>query len=82
MTELKREVLMLIDGIPEENFDMLTKIRNNIRELLGIKLRTRSEKNLAIIQDVKDLIGDDVPWANEEAMIQDLAEMRRQCSKS
>ena len=36
-----------------------------------------AEKNLAIMEDIEKIIGDDKGWENEEAMIKDLAEMRR-----
>lgn len=45
-------------------------------------LKSRAEKNLAIMKEVKDLIGDDIPWASEDEMIRDLAEMRRQRLRS
>lgn len=43
---------------------------------------SRAEKNIAIMQEVKDLIGDEIPWANEDEMIRELAEMRRQRLRS
>ena len=82
MTELKQEAFALIAGIPDEKKDVLVTIVKNIRELLGVSSKTRTEKNLAIMKEVKNLIGDDIPWRNEDEMIRELAEMRRQKSKS
>lgn len=82
MTELKQEAFALIAGIPDEKKDVLVTIVKNIRELLGVSSKTRAEKNLAIMKEVKNLIGDDIPWRNEDEMIRELAEMRRQKSKS
>ena len=36
-----------------------------------------AEKNLAIMENIEQIIGDDKGWKNEEEMIKDLAEMRR-----
>ena len=37
----------------------------------------RAEKNLALMEEIQTLIGDDKGWKNEDEMIHDLAEMRR-----
>ena len=37
----------------------------------------RAEKNLALMEEIQTLIGDDKGWKNEDEMINDLAEMRR-----
>ncbi len=44
--------------------------------------KSRAERNTAIMQEVKDLIGDDIPWASENEMIRELAKMRRQRLRS
>ena len=80
MTALKQEVIALIENIPDEKADVLVKIRKSIRELLGINSKSRAEKNLAIMNEITNLIGDDIPWRNEDEMIRELAEMRRQSS--
>lgn len=36
-----------------------------------------AEKNLMLIEEIQDIIGDDKGWKSEEEMIQDLTEMRR-----
>ena len=82
MTALKQEAFALIESIPDEKSDVLIKIVKNIREVLGINSNSRAERNLAIMKDVKALIGDDIPWASEEEMIKELAEMRRQRLRS
>lgn len=82
MTALKQELIALIAEIPDEKSDLLVKIRQNIRELLGVDSKSRAKRNLAIMTEVKDLIGEDIPWHDEEEMIRELAEMRRQRSKS
>ena len=82
MIALKQEVINLIVEIPDEKFDVLLKIRNSIRELLGIRSNSRAERNIVIMDKIQSLIGDDIPWANEEEMIKELAQMRRQRLRS
>ena len=82
MTALKQEALALIDSIPDEKPDLLIKVIKNIREVLRINSSSRSERNLAIMDEIQNLIGDDVSWENEEEMIKELAEMRRQRLRS
>ena len=82
MTALKQEVFTLIEGIPDEKSDVLFKVLKSVREILGMDSTSRAERNTAIMKEVQDLIGDDIPWANEEEMIRELAEMRRQRSRS
>lgn len=36
-----------------------------------------AEKNLAIMAEIKKLIGEDIPWAREEEMLNELAQRRR-----
>ena len=50
--------------------------QENIREILNSK--SRAEKNLAVMDEIKALIGNDIAWANEEEMVLELAEKRRQ----
>ena len=78
MTALKQEVFALIEAIPDEKSDVLIKILNSVREILGVNSKSRAEKNAAIMDEIHNLIGDDIPWASEEEMIRELAEMRRQ----
>ena len=78
MTALKQEVFTLIEAIPDEKSDVLIKILNSVREILGVNSKSRAEKNAAIMDEIHNLIGDDIPWASEEEMIRELAEMRRQ----
>ena len=78
MTELRQEAFALISMLPEEKEDVLVSIIKSLREVLGINPQSRANKNLAIMNDIQDIIGDDIPWANEEEMIRELAEMRRQ----
>lgn len=47
-----------------------------------LELKSRAKRNLAIMDEISRLIGDDIPWASEEEMIRELAEMRRRNSKS
>lgn len=82
MTALKQEVINLIAEIPEEKSDVLIKIRNSVREMLGLCSNSRAERNIAIMDKIQNLIGDDIPWANEEEMIKELAQMRRQRLRS
>ena len=77
MTALKQEVIALIAEIPDDKSDVLVKIRKNIRELLGVDSKSLAEKNLAIMDEITNLIGDDIPWRNEDEMIRETAEMRR-----
>ena len=79
MTAIKQEVITLIEGIPEEKTDVFADILKSVREILGIQ--SRAERNIAIMDEINRLIGDDIPWASEEEMIRELAEMRRQNSK-
>ena len=81
MTALKQEVIALIENIPDDKLDVLVKVRKSIRELLGVNSKSRAEKNLSIMDEVTNLIDDDIPWRNEDEMIRELAEMRRQSSK-
>ena len=46
------------------------------------KFKSRAERNIAIMNEIQKLIGDDIPWASEEEMIKELAEMRRQRMRS
>ena len=82
MTALKQEVFTLIDGIPDEKSDVLLEVLKSVREILGLNSNSRAERNIAIMKEVKDLIGDDIPWPNEEEMIKELAEMREQRLRS
>ena len=82
MTTLKQEVLTLIEEIPDEKSDVLANILKTVREIISGNLKSRAERNIAIMKDVKNLIGDDIPWASEEEMIKELAEMRRQRLRS
>ena len=82
MTTLKQEAFALIESIPDEKSDALIEIVKNIREVLGINSNSRAERNLAIMDEIQKLVGDDVSWANEEEMIKELAEMRRQRLRS
>lgn len=82
MTALKQELITLIEGIPDEKSDVLASILKNVREIIKSNLKARAERNIAIMKEVKALIGDDIPWANEEEMIKELAEMRRQRMRS
>ncbi|MBR0061375.1 MAG: hypothetical protein IJP68_07830 [Selenomonadaceae bacterium] len=82
MTTLKQEAFALIESIPDDKSDVLIKIVKNIREVLGINSNSRAERNLAIMDEIQKLVGDDIPWANEEEMIKELAEMRRQRLRS
>ena len=78
MTALKQEVINLIAEIPDEKSDVFIKLLKTIRELIGVDSTSRAEKNIAIMKEVKNLIGDDIPWASEDDMIRELADMRRQ----
>ena len=82
MTTLKQEVFALIEAIPDEKSDVLLKIRNSLREILGVNSKSRAEKNVAIMDKIHNLIDDDIPWASEDEMIRELAEMRRQRLRS
>ena len=82
MTALKQEVITLIEEIPDEKSDVLSSILKTVREILKSNSKSRAERNIAIMKEVKDLIGDDIPWASEEEMIKELAEMRRQRMRS
>ncbi len=82
MTALKQEAFALIARLPEENEDVLINIVKSLREVLGINPQSRAEKNIAIMKEVKNLIGDDIPWASEDDMIREFAEMRRQRLRS
>ena len=77
MTALKQEVFTLIEGIPDEKSEVLLKVLKSVREILGVNPNSRAERNIAIMKEVKDLIGDDIPWANEEEMIKEPAEIRK-----
>lgn len=81
MTALKQEAIALIEGIPDEKSDVLIKILKSIRELLGVNSKIRAEKNLAVMDEIQSIIGNDIPWADEEEMIRELADMRRRRSK-
>ena len=78
MIALKQEAFALIESIPDDREDVLINLVNNLREALGIRSQSRAEKNLAIMDEIKGIIGDDTGWTNEEEMITELAEMRRQ----
>lgn len=78
MTALRQEAFALISMLPEEKEDVLVSVIKSLREVLGINPQSRANKNLAIMDEIQDIIGDDIPWTNEEEMIRELAEMRRQ----
>ncbi len=80
--ELNQEVLTLIAEIPEEKSDVFIKLLKTIRELIDVDSTSRAERNIAIMKEVKNLIGDDIPWASEDDMIRELADMRRQKLRS
>ena len=82
MTALKQEAFDLIARIPDEKSDVLINVIKNLREALGLNSQSRAERNIAIMDEISRLIGDDIPWASEEEMIRELAEMRRQSTKS
>ena len=82
MTALKQEVFTLIEAIPDEKSDVLIKILNSVREILGVDSKSRAERNIAIMDEIHNLIGNDIPWASEKEMIRELAEMRRQRLRS
>ena len=71
---------MYATSLIEENFDR--QINKNSSVGRKEKLKHRAEKNIAIMNKIQELIGDDIPWANEEEMIKELAEMRRQSLRS
>lgn len=48
----------------------------------NISAKSRAERNLAIMKEVEEIIGDDISWTSEEEMIRELAEMRRQRLRS
>ena len=48
----------------------------------NISAKSRAERNLALMKEVEEIIGDDISWASEEEMIRELAEMRRQRLRS
>lgn len=81
MTELKQEAFTLIARLPEGKEDVLISVVKSLREALGMHSQSRAEKNTAIIKEMKNLIGNDIPWTSEEEMIRELAETRRQKSK-
>ena len=54
----------------------------NISATRQEKLKSRAERNLALMKEVEEIIGDDISWASEEEMIRELAEMRRQKLRS
>ena len=61
MTELKQELIALVESIPDEQTDLLTKINKNIRELLDTnsnrqdEIYSRAEQDLALIEDAESL---------------------------
>ena len=61
MTELKQELIALVESIPDEQTDLLTKINKNIRELLDNnsnrqdEIYSRAEQDLALIEDAESL---------------------------
>lgn len=71
---------MYTASLIEENFGR--QINKNSSVGRQEKLKRRAEKNIAIMNKIQELIGDDIPWANEEEMIKELAEMRRQSLRS
>ena len=48
----------------------------------NISAKSRAERNLALMKEVEEIIGDDISWTSEEEMIRELAEMRRQRLRS
>ena len=82
MTALKQEVISLIEEIPDEKSDVLATILKNVREIISGNLKSRAERNIATMNEIQKLICDDIPWASEEEMIKELAEMRRQRLRS
>ena len=82
MTALKQEVITLVEGIPDEKSDVLATILKNVREIISGNLKSRAERNSTTMDEIHSLIGKNIPWASEEEMIKELAEMRRQRLRS
>ena len=65
MTALKQEAFALIESIPDDKSDVLIKIIKNIREVLAVdsrqqdKLISRAEQNLAVMEEIESLIGEE-----------------------
>ena len=55
--------------------------RKNYSVNRQLELKSHTERNLAIVDEINKLIGDDIPWTSEEEMIRELADMRRRNSQ-
>ena len=65
MTESKLEAIALIERIPDEKSAAVLKILQNVCELIGVdtnrteRLTERLEQNLALLEELENLIGED-----------------------
>lgn len=65
MTESKLEAIALIERIPDEKSATVLKILQNVCELLSVdmnrneRLIARIEQNLALMEELENLIGED-----------------------
>ncbi|MBR1806254.1 MAG: hypothetical protein IJ774_07710 [Selenomonadaceae bacterium] len=65
MTESKLEAIALIERIPDEKSATVLKILQNVCELLSVDtnlnehLTARIEQNLALMEELENLIGED-----------------------
>ena len=60
MTELKQKIIALVEKIPDERTDVLTKIIGDICEFMDDDLRqdeifSRAEQDLALLEDIESL---------------------------
>ena len=65
MTEHKLAAIALIERIPDEKSAAVLKILQNVCELIGVdtnrneRLTERIEQNLALMEEIENLVGDD-----------------------
>ena len=62
MTELKREIIDLIESIPDDS-PLLAQVVKNLRELVNDSKRQRKqisrvEENLAVMEEIESLVGE------------------------
>ncbi len=63
MTDLKREIIALIESIPDENTALLAQVVKNLRGLIDDAKRQRKqisrvEENLAVMEEIEALVGE------------------------
>lgn len=74
-----KKILSELAGCLSHSPDKNKSLKEIRMERLNDKITAMitAEKNLMLMEEIQDIIGDDKGWKSEDEMIKDLAEMRR-----